>query len=170
MSKVKSKIKLLKDPVRGWVLVPVDINNVKKQAIEKFVTSDAIKSIVLDMEIKAPHVEKTLSQLGFLHAAVFPVFYAYYTNQGQPAETPEQKEGIRDDVKWAIGFTQERISCVVDAGETRVVAAVRSFADASKTETSEAIDSIIRLAADFGMVVPGPAEYLEKHGAKDFES
>ena len=170
MSKVKSKIKLLKDPVRGWVLVPVDINNVKKQAIEKFVTSDAIKSIVLDMEIKAPHVEKTLSQLGFLHAAVFPVFYAYYTSQGQPAETPEQKEQIRDDVKHAIGFIEHRLNCVFDAGGHVRTSWGKSFADASKEETSEAIDSIIRLAADFGMVVPGPAEYLEKHGAKDFES
>ena len=46
---------------------------------------------------------------------------------------------------------------------------VKSFANASKEETSEAIDAIIRLAAEFGMVVQSPEEYLHKHGATKFE-
>jgi hypothetical protein len=166
---VKGKAKLLKDPQRGWVLVPIDLDNMKAQAVEKFIKHDTTVSVILDMEFKRPHVEKTLSQLGYLHAAVWPVFYQYYINQGQPAESKEQKEGIRNDVKHAIGFVylrQDLINRDGPQGEQ----VVRSFADASKDETSEQIEKIIRLAADFGMIVPGPEEYLEKHGAKDFES
>jgi len=173
MSKVKGIIKLIKDPQRGWVLVPVDLNNIKQQAIEKWVKSDAVQSIALEMEIKFPYIEKTLSQLGYLHAAVFPVFYAYYTTQGIPVETDQDKEKVRDDVKAVIGFIEHRDNQVLlkegDGLSIYSYPKVKSFASASKEETGEAIDAIIRLAAEFGMVVPSPEEYLHKHGATKFD-
>lgn len=164
--KVLGTIKLLKDPQRGWVLVPVDLDRMRQEAVEKFIKHDTTVSVVLNMELKRPHVSKTLSQLGYLHAAVWPVFYSYYMNQGQPAESQDQKERIRDDVKWAIGFTENQVNLLYGPNTDKV----RSFADASKEETSEAIEQLIILGADHGMVIPGPEEYLEKHGAKEFES
>lgn len=164
--KVKGKIKLFKDPQRSWVLVPVDLENVKQEAIKKFIKHDTTVSVVLDMELKRPFVSKSLSQLGYLHAAVWPVFYQYYEDQGIPADSADQKERIRNDVKWAIGW--------VDKGEVSPISVmpmykVNSFADASKEEASEAIEKIIRLAAEYGMIVPTAAEYLEQHNATEFE-
>jgi len=164
MSNVTGTIKLFKDPNRGWVLVPVNLDVIKEAAIKKFIKHDNTVSVVLDMVLKRPYVEKTLSQLGYLHAAVWPVFYQYYKDQGEPVETQGQKEKVRDDVKDAIGFTTTETSQLTSRNYSKV----RSFADASKEEATEAIDQIIRLAADFGMIVPGPEEYLEQHGAKDF--
>jgi hypothetical protein len=92
MSKVTGKIKLIKDPRKGWVLVPIDLNNLRQQAIDKWVKGDASQSILLDMELKQPYEEKTLSQLGYLHAAVWPVFYAYYQTQGIPVENEQVRE------------------------------------------------------------------------------
>ena len=173
MAQVKGKIKLIKHNI-GWSFILIDPENLKQQAVEKFVRgSEAIRSIVLDMVIKAPHVEKTLSQLGYLHAAVWPVFYQYYEDQGQPAETEWQKETVRDEVKWAIGFVDVHKRQLIQPGHVEpneYLHKPKSFADASKEETSEAIDSIIRLGAEFGMIVPSPEEYLEQHGVKDFES
>jgi ABC-type transport system involved in Fe-S cluster assembly fused permease/ATPase subunit len=165
MSKVTGKIKLIKDPRKGWVLVPIDLNNLRQQAVDKWVKGDASQSILLDIELKQPYEEKTLSQLGYLHAAVWPVFYAYYQTQGIPVENEQVREYVRDDVKWAIGFTEQIDSLWSDG----FIVKVKSFANASKEETSEAIDAIIRLAAEFGMVVQSPEEYLHKHGATKFE-
>lgn len=164
MSKVQGKAKLFKDPQRGWVLVPVDLENVKKQCIDKWIKRNTV-SIVLDMIFQRPKEEKTLSQLGYLHAAVWPVFYAYYQTQGEIIEDEPARERVRDDVKWAIGFTQTQLNKFHGPNTTKV----KSFATATKDETTEAIDAIIRLAADYGMVVPSPEEYLQKHGATQFE-
>jgi len=166
MAKVKGTAKLLKDPNRGWVLIPTDLDNLKKQAVENFIKHDTTVSVILDLELRRPFVEKTLSQLGYLHAAVWPVFYAYYSTQGIPVETKEQKEKVRDDVKWAIGFIERSITKFYGPN----IEKVKSFAGASKEETSEAIDAIIRLAAEFGMVIQTPEEYLQKHGKTEFES
>lgn len=150
----------------GWSLILEDAERIKALCVEKFIRgSEAIQSVVLDAEIKAPHVHKTASQLGYLHAAVWPVFYQYYRDQGEPVETREQMEHVRDDVKWAIGFIEvQHNKFSIDTRK------VRSFADASKEETSEAIDQLIRLAADFGMIVPSPREYLMKHQLNEFIS
>jgi len=164
MAKVKGKIKLFKDPNRGWVMVPVDFENIKSQAINLWVHQNTV-SMVLDMTIERSREEKSLSQLGYLHAAVWPVFYAYYATQGIPVEDDQAKERVRDDVKWAIGFVENQVNVFHGPNTTKV----KSFAGASKEETSEAIDAIIRLAAEYGMIVQGPEEYLHKHGKSTFE-
>lgn len=165
MAKITGKVSLIKDPQRGWVLVLVNPGQIKADAVEKFVRgSDTIQSISLDMELKAPHVGKTLSQLGYLHAAVWPEFYKYYETQGQPAQSQEQKEAVRDDIKFAIGFVENRINLIYGADTQNV----KSFSSATKDETTQAIDDIIRLGAEFGIIIPGPQEYLERHGVEDF--
>jgi len=167
MSKVTGTAKLFKDPQRGWVLVPTDLNNLKAQAVEKFIKHDTTTSVILDMELKRPYVAKTLSQLGYLHAAVYPQFYNYYTEQGIPGmDSQEQREKCRNDIKDAVNFTHQVESSLGMGPRLEV----KSLADASREEVSEFIDSVIRLAAGYGIIVPTPEEYLEQHGAKEFES
>lgn len=164
MAQVKGKIKLIKHNT-GWSFILIDPENLKQQAVEKFVRgSEAIQSIVLDMTIKAGHVEKSLSQLGYLHAACFPVYYQHYIDQGIQVVTQEQKEAVRDAIKYAISFVVE-----VPDFKGGVHYKPKSLAGASKEEVSEFIEALIRLAAEYSMIVPEPAEYLEQHGAKDFE-
>ena len=169
MAKVRSTMTLIRDDgpfSNGWELKVMAPESLKQQCVDKFIRSDEVQSIILEVEVRAPYVEKTLSQLGYLHAAVWPVFYQYYRDQGIQVETKEQMEKVRDEVKDVIGFTDYINSGLFHKGVTH---RPKSFASTSKEETSEAIDQIIRLAADFGMIVPGPEEYLEKHNAKEFE-
>ena len=170
MAQIKGKIKLIKHNT-GWSFILIDPENLKAQAVEKFVRgSEAIQSIVLDMTIKAGHVEKTLSQLGYMHAAVWPCFYAFAVNQGIKAETEDDKVMIRNDVKYAIGFVKD-MDLLYSQGGKKIKASIpRSFADASKEETSEAIEAIIRLGAEFGMIIEDAATYLERHNKSEFES
>lgn len=169
--KIIGQAKLLKDPRRGWVLVPLDLDTLKAQAVEQFIKHETTMSVILDMELRRPFIEKTLSQLGYLHAAVWPVFYAFYMTQGIQVETEEQKERVRNDVKRAIDFVEVGPPSPLREGPITGynMTDLKSFANASKEETSEAIDAIIRLAAEFGMVVPSPEEYLSKHGKTEFE-
>lgn len=163
MAKVKSTMTLsrVKD---GFSLVMPDPANFKQTLVDKFIRSDEVQSIILEVEVRAPFKEKTLSQLGYLHAAVWPVFYQYYRDQGIQVESKEQMLEVRDSVKLALGFVKP----VADIhGEIHQV--IKSLADASKEDVMDLIDWIIRLAADFGMIVPGPEEYLESHGVKAFE-
>lgn len=168
MSKIKGQIALIFDDLtQSWVIRPLDVPNLLNGLKTKFLKNrPAVKQVILTMEIGWPHVEKTVSQLGYLHAAVWPVFYQYYRDQGLPVETEEHKEKVRDDVKWAIGFAETTMNVFYGPNTSRV----RSFASASKEETSEAIDAIIRLAADYGMIVPEPGEYLQKIGREKFDS
>lgn len=163
MAKVRTTMTLtrVKD---GWSLKMPDPANFKQNLVDKFIRSDEVQSIILELEVRAPFKEKTLSQLGYLHAAVWPVFYQYYRDQGIQVESSEQMEDVRDSVKMALGFVRS----ITDIhGEVHTKP--KSLADASKDETRELIDWIIQLAADFGMIVPGPEEYLERHGVKAFE-
>jgi hypothetical protein len=163
MAKVKSTMTLTRSK-DGWALKLPTGYNLKQQLVDKFIRSDEVQSIILEMEIRAPFKEKTLSQLGYLHAAVWPVFYQYYRDQGIQVESKEQMEDVRDSVKMALGF----VKSITDIhGELHTKP--KSLADASKDEVRDLIDWIIRLAADFGMIVPGPEEYLEKHGKTEFE-
>jgi hypothetical protein len=163
MAKVKSTMTLSRVQ-GGWALRVPDPHNLKKECVDKFIRSDEVQSIILEMEIRAPFKEKTLSQLGYLHAAVWPVFYQYYRDQGIQVDSKEQMEDVRDSVKMALGF----VKSITDIhGELHTKP--KSLADASKDEVRDLIDWIIRLAADFGMIVPGPEEYLEKHGVTKFE-
>jgi hypothetical protein len=166
---IKGQVKLIKDPDRGWVMILLDQNNIKAQAVDKFIKHDTTVSVILNMELKRPHVEKTLSQLGYLHAAVWPCFYRYYEDQGIPVVTPEQKRKVRDDVKKVIGFVSVDRAPLNPDHASDFNDHVKSFADASKEEASEAIDAIIRLGADFGIIIEEPGAYLEQHGVKDFE-
>lgn len=173
MSKVRSTMTLtrVKD---GWSLKVPDPNNLKAQCVDKFIRSDEVQSIILELEVRAPFKEKTLSQLGYLHSAVWPQFYQLYRYQGMQVETREQMEKVRNDVKAAIGFTKSEVvrlkHAFDEAPRYKDYTVPKSFADASKAETSEAIDAIVRLAAEYGILVPGPEEYLEKHGKTEFES
>lgn len=168
MTKIRAKLKLIKDPNRGWVLILIDPNGVKAQALDKFIKNDTIVSMVLDCDIFRPKQEKTLSQLGYLHAAVWPVFYQYYRDQGEIIETDQQMEKVRDEVKAAIGFI-DKLTTEHIGVKGAVYNKIKSFASASKAETTEAIDKIIRLGSEYGMTVPGPDEYLKQHNAKQFE-
>jgi hypothetical protein len=163
---IKGQVKLIKDPDRGWVMILLDQNNIKAQAVDKFIKHDTTVSVILNMELKRPFVSKTINQLGYLHGCVWPCFYRYYEEQGQPASTPEQKEKIRNDVKMVIGFTYEVMNKL---SGTFKYTLPKSFADASKEEASKAIDDIIRLGADFGIIIEEPGAYLEQHGLDSFQ-
>lgn len=163
MKKVNAKAKLFKDPNTGWRLALINQEQVRQECRQTFITNDTIVSMVLDMQITRPRQEKTHSQLGYMHAAMWPVFYKHQELQGEVIETDEDRVRVRDAVKSAIGFVEE----IHDIRGDRIIR-IRSFAHASIEETSQAIDRIIRLAAEMGLIIPDPEEYLEAHGLEDF--
>lgn len=166
MKKVKAHIKLFKPPgTDHWVMTIIDPAAIRQALVDKFVKSSDILQIHLDATIERPREDKTISQLGYMHAAVWPVFYRFYEDQGIQVDTKEEKERIRDDIKVAIGFVQERTEMITGDKYYKV----RSFANATKDQTSDMIDRIIRLAADYGMIVPDPLDYLQQHGRTEFD-
>ena len=166
MSKVTGKIKLIKDPRKGWILVPIDLNNLRQQAIDKWVKGDASQSILLDMTIAWPYESKTGSQLAYIYGVCYPVFYSFYITQGYIVETEEQKEQIRNEVKYAVGFIEQK-----EPGKfyDKKSYQVKSLAKATKEEVSDFIDKVIRLAAEYSMIIPDPSEYLHKMGLDKFD-
>ena len=164
MAQVRGKIKLIKHNI-GWSFILIDPENLKAQAVEKFVRgSEAIQSIVLDVVIKAPHVSKTLNQLAYIHTCVYTVFYQFYRDQGQSIETNDDKNMVHDAIKYAVGFVTE-----VSDFKGEIHYKPISLAETSKESASEYIDSVIRLAAEYGMIVPEPGEFLEQHGLSEFQ-
>ena len=148
----------------GWSLVIPDPVGLKAQCVDKFIRSEHVQSIILEVEVRAPYVEKTLSQLGYLHAAVYNEFYNFYRDQGIQVDTKEDREMVQDAIKYAVSFIVQ-----VNDISGGVHYKPKSMATASKDEGSEYIDAVIRLGAEYGIIILGPEEYLEKHNAKEFE-
>lgn len=172
MAKVKAVGMLIKDPdgwfnsVTPWRLSMINSEQVLSDLVERMVKSDTVVEVHLDIEFKSEYQEKTHSQLGYMHAAIWPQFYRFYEDQGIPAETKEQKERIRNDVKFAIGFT-ELVPRILSRAPVEDIdqdnrQEPRSFAGASKEECSEMIERLLVLAADFGIQIEGPEEYKER--------
>ena len=160
---IKANIKLVKTD-QGWSMVILEPERVKEQCVDKFIKHENTVSVILSCEIKRPFTDKSLSQLGYLHAAVFPVFYQQYIDQGIQIITKEQEENVRDAIKYAISFIVE-----VPDIKGGVHYKPKSLAGASKEEVSEFIEAVIRLAAEFSLIVPSPDEYLKQHDALKFE-
>jgi len=170
MKKVKAKAKLIQDPRRGWALVLLDPIAVKSEAVDKFVTASYDgQMILLDATFNRPQVEKSRSQLAYMHVAIWPAFYKYWEEQGDPVEDEETKQRIRDIVKHAVGFVEVADNILTPTGRDPIQR-IRSFASATMEETSQIIDRILRLATEYGIYIQSPEDYLKEREWEAFAS
>lgn len=154
----------LKNNNGDWKLdgTRTDWKTLALKAHDEFVKNQDCDEVELEVRITSIFQYKTSSQLGYLHAAVFPAFYQFMIDNGIEQTWEDTRTSIK--LHPEIDFTIEKFNALTNKHYPEV----KSLAKASKEETSQFIDKVIRLADRWNLKVEDPEVYKQRMQIKNF--
>jgi len=141
----------------SWELKLPDEKRIISECLEQWHKTENAQAIELSFEIKSKFQFKSGSQLGYIHAAIYPTIIRSFRDWGN--ESPESK--LIELLKDQNDFTE--VVPDLDGCPRRIV---KSLSTASKEEVSDFIDRLIRWAGEWAIKIETPEEYMKRLGIR----
>lgn len=161
--KIKGEFRFQKKEGKGETNDPSDYEVTLER---KFVTLSQViqkhnkankDSFFVEVEFKPKRRQKTRAQLGYLFAAIFPKFQDFYFEYMAESVTIEK---VKEDLKHRLEFLEEEYNPLTDEHLLRA----KSLASSTVEECSLFISKLVRLAAEFGILIESPEAYKLRKG------